>query len=171
MMSESLEIDNVDKKIMELLQSKPNITHTKISKAVDRSQPTVGLRIKKLEEKGAIDYQAGINLRRAPLQVVRVDLKTSDPKQLMDLVKICPFMFNAYRLSGDRNLSITIAVKDIKFLDKIINLHFRDNELVQEVAVYFITDMANDLVLPVNLDYNGCNFKLKPTCMEQDITQ
>lgn len=171
MITETLKIDNIDKKIMELIQIKPTITHTKISKEVDRSQPTVGLRIKKLEDKGAIDYQAGINLKRAPLQVVRIDLQTNDPHQFLDLVKICPFMFNAYKLSGKKNISLTIAIKDIKFLDKIINLHFRNNEAVKNLSVHFITDMANDLVLPINLDYDGCDFDLKSVCIEHDITQ
>jgi DNA-binding Lrp family transcriptional regulator len=171
MISQTFEVDNIDKKIMGLIQIKPTITHTKISKAVDRSQPTVGLRIKKLEEKGALDYQAGINLKRAPLHLARIDIETNTPQEFMDLVKVCPFMFNAYRLSGKMNLSITIAVNDIKFLDKMVNLHFRNNDAVQDLSVNIITDMANDLVLPVNLDYKGCDFELKPLCMEHEITK
>jgi len=170
-MTETFEVDNIDKKIMEMIQKKPTITHTKISRAVDRSQPTVGLRIKKLEEKGALDYQAGINLKRAPLNLARVDFETNDPQQFIDLVKICPFMFNAYKLSGEKNMSVTIAVNDIKFLDKIINCHFRDNEAVKKLSVNLITDMANDLVLPVSLSFLGCNFELKPICLEHDITK
>ncbi|TFF92852.1 MAG: winged helix-turn-helix transcriptional regulator, partial [Promethearchaeota archaeon] len=43
MMSNVLEIDEVDRNIIELIQKKPNLTHTEIAKQVNRSQPTVGM--------------------------------------------------------------------------------------------------------------------------------
>ena len=52
MISEKLKLDDVDIKIISLVQEDPNLTHTQIAEKIDRSQPTVGMRIKKLEKSG-----------------------------------------------------------------------------------------------------------------------
>ncbi|MEJ2248602.1 MAG: winged helix-turn-helix transcriptional regulator [Candidatus Lokiarchaeota archaeon] len=59
MISEHKELDEIDRKIIKIIEENPNITHTEIAERVDRSQPTVGLRIKHLEEKGILNFQAG----------------------------------------------------------------------------------------------------------------
>ena len=41
-----LEIDNIDKKIIQIIQKEPNITHTNLAKKIGVSQPTIGIRIK-----------------------------------------------------------------------------------------------------------------------------
>ena len=58
LISEKIGIDDIDCKIMDLIQRNPNLTHTQIAKHVNRSQPTIGMRIKKLEKLGVLKYQA-----------------------------------------------------------------------------------------------------------------
>ena len=48
MESKDFKIDEVDKSIIELIQKEPTLTHTEIAKKVNRSQPTIGTRIRKL---------------------------------------------------------------------------------------------------------------------------
>ena len=50
MFSEKLKLDDVDRQIITLVQEDPHITHTQIAEKINRSQPTVGMRIKKLEK-------------------------------------------------------------------------------------------------------------------------
>ncbi|GAG89408.1 unnamed protein product, partial [marine sediment metagenome] len=62
MMSEKIGkmgIDTIDCQIMDLIQKAPSLTHTEIATHVNRSQPTVGMRIRKLEKLGVLKYQAG----------------------------------------------------------------------------------------------------------------
>ncbi|MFX1554025.1 MAG: Lrp/AsnC family transcriptional regulator, partial [Promethearchaeota archaeon] len=66
-MAEKIGIDEIDCKIMDLIQKEPSLTHTQIAEHVNRSQPTVGMRIKKLENLGVLKYQAGINIKVADL--------------------------------------------------------------------------------------------------------
>ena len=49
-------IDNIDKRIIETLQKNPSITHSQIAKNLERSQPAIGARIKKLSEKGILEW-------------------------------------------------------------------------------------------------------------------
>ena len=101
-----LNIDEIDKNIIELIQEQPTLTHTEIAKKVNRSQPTIGMRIRKLESTGILKFQAGINIRNLDLIFARVDLQTLDAENILNLVGKCPYMLNAFRLSGTSNISI-----------------------------------------------------------------
>ena len=81
-MSEVLKMDEIDKKIISLVQEKPNLTHTQIAEKVNRSQPTVGMRIRRLEEQGVLQFQAGINLKTADMYFARVDIQTNNPDKI-----------------------------------------------------------------------------------------
>ncbi|MFW9972710.1 MAG: Lrp/AsnC family transcriptional regulator, partial [Candidatus Odinarchaeota archaeon] len=63
MINNSSVLDDIDKRIVTYIQNDPTITHTQIAKKVNRSQPTIGMRIKKLEESGVLKFQAGLNLK------------------------------------------------------------------------------------------------------------
>ncbi|MFW9972569.1 MAG: Lrp/AsnC family transcriptional regulator [Candidatus Odinarchaeota archaeon] len=160
MISEKIGIDDIDCKIMDLIQREPNLTHTEIANYVNRSQPTVGMRIKKLENLGVLKYQAGINIKVADLCFARVELQTKNPTKAIEAVKKCPFMLNAFRLSGTSNISIMIVGLTLKDIDHIVNRHFRNDPEVCEVHIDIISDVINDFVLPIdmNLDYENIDF-------------
>ena len=62
-----LKLDNTDRKIISLLQENPKVTHSEIAEKIKRSQPTVGMRIKKLTKKGILRIQPGINFKKVDL--------------------------------------------------------------------------------------------------------
>jgi len=101
MLSEKLKLDDIDRKIISLIQQEPNLTHTQIAKKINRSQPTVGMRIKKLEKSGILQFQPGINFKKVELFLAKVELKTKNPEEILEMAKFCPFMRNAFRLSGE----------------------------------------------------------------------
>ncbi|MFX1591660.1 MAG: Lrp/AsnC family transcriptional regulator [Promethearchaeota archaeon] len=164
MISEKIGIDNIDCKIMNLIQKSPNLTHTEIAEHVNRSQPTVGMRIKKLENLGVLKYQAGINVKEADLCFARIELKTKNPQTAIERVKNCPFLLNAFRLSGDSNLSILIVGLNVKDLDNIVNGNFRNDPDVINVHIDIISDVINDLVLPMDLNFEYGEIILNKNC-------
>ena len=164
MLSEKMGIDQIDCRIMDLIQKAPNLTHTEIATHVNRSQPTVGMRIKKLENIGVLKYQAGIIIKVADLCFARAEIQTKNPGSAIDIVKVCPFMLNAFRLSGDSNVSILLVGLSFKDIDHIVNCHFRNDPNVINVHIDIIADVVNDMVLPIdlNLEYgqlqiNNCS--------------
>ena len=149
MISKKIGIDDIDCRIMELIQNEPNLTHTQIATQVNRSQPTVGMRIRKLEKLGVLKYQAGINIKAADLCFVRVELQTKNPKKTIQKIKNCSFMINAFKVSGKANLSILMVGEDYKFLDSIVNNNFRNDPEVLKVHMDIIEDVVNDFVAPL----------------------
>ena len=159
-----LGIDKIDKKILTMLQHDPNITHMVIAKEVGLSQPSIGNRIRKLESIGILDYQAGINLRNSSLLLARVDLHAKDPNKILELVHNCQLMSIGFKLSGFYNLSILVAGPDLKFLEKLVNTHFRNNDLIDKVNLEIISGLSDNFILPIGLDFDQCDCGLKSDC-------
>lgn len=164
MLSEKIGIDDIDCQIMDLIQKEPSLTHTQIAEHVNRSQPTVGMRIKKLEKLGVLKYQAGINIRVADLCFARADLQTKNPKKILNIVKNCPFMLTAFKLSGDKNISIIVAGLSLKDLDHVVNHHLRGNPEVYNVHIDIIEDVVDDFVLPIDLNFDYSKIELENYC-------
>ncbi len=146
-----LKIDDIDKKIIMLIQEDPSMTHSKIAKVIKKSQPTVGIRIKKLKDSGILKIQSGINFKNADITLVVVHLKTKNPQNLFEMVKRCPFMLNAFKLSGEYNVSIFLASSDIRHLNDVVNNHFRANSEIQKVSMDLITNIAQNFILPMDI--------------------
>ncbi len=169
MISEKLKLDDVDRKIITLVQEDPNLTHTEIAEKIDRSQPTVGMRIKKLEKSGILQFQPGINFKKVELFLATVEVNSNDPEEIMDMAKYCPFMLNAFRLSGEHNICILLASSKLEKLDAVVNYHFRNNPDVSMTSMEIVTEIAKDLILPIDFDSEdhepndeiGCGEKCK----------
>ncbi|MGV9172788.1 MAG: Lrp/AsnC family transcriptional regulator [Promethearchaeia archaeon] len=157
MLSEKAALDEVDKKIIELVQGDPHMTHTKIAKKVKRSQPTVGLRIKKLEESGFLQLQAGTNLSRSNMQLAKIEIQTNDPEEIEKIIRECPLIIHGYRLTGKFNFNIILIGSNIRELNEVINHHFRKNPSVYSIREHIITEFINDLVLPIDLRQHQCD--------------
>jgi DNA-binding Lrp family transcriptional regulator len=164
MISEKIGIDTIDCQIMDLIQKAPSLTHTEIALHVNRSQPTVGMRIKKLEKLGVLKYQAGINIKVADLCFARVELQTKNPRMIIEIVKNCPFMLNAFRLGGKSNISILMAGLNFKDIDFVVNNHFRSNPDVISVLIDVIADVVNDFVIPIDLNLEYGQLSLQNLC-------
>ena len=169
MISDKLKLDDIDRQIISLVQADPALTHTEIATRINRSQPTVGMRIKKLEKNGILQFQPGINFKRVDLHLATVEIKTNDPEEIMQMAQHCPFMLNAFRLSGEHNICILLASSKLDKLDKIVNYHFRNNPAIFSVAMEVVIDIAKDFILPIDFDSedhvptieDGCGAKCK----------
>jgi DNA-binding Lrp family transcriptional regulator len=149
MISEKLKLDGIDRQIITLVQEDPNLTHTQIAERINRSQPTVGMRI---------------NFKKVDLFLATVELNTKRPNVILDMAKFCPFMLNAFRLSGSHNIMILLASSKLDKLDNIVNYHFRSNPDVQSVSMELVTDIAKDFILPIDFDSEEHSPTLEEGC-------
>ncbi|MHA1765197.1 MAG: Lrp/AsnC family transcriptional regulator [Promethearchaeota archaeon] len=170
MNSELLEMDDIDKNIMRIIQEDPKLTHTEIAKKVKRSQPTIGMRIKKLEHSGVLRFQAGVNLKAVDLIFARVDIQTLKVQEVLNKVKKCIYMINAFILSGTYNISILVVSPTLDFLDKLINFHFRKDPDIDDVQIEIVFNTVNDLILPINFTYERCDFSSEKcsSCLQRE---
>ncbi|MFX1497613.1 MAG: Lrp/AsnC family transcriptional regulator [Promethearchaeota archaeon] len=157
MINKTLALDDIDKRIVECIQTDPTSTYTEIAKRVHRSQPTVGMRIKKLEDSGILQFKAGLNLKNINCYFAKLELKTWNIDLILNTIKSCPYIIRGYRVSGSTNFVLIVASFNLKDLDKIVNYHFRENPEITNVKVEIITEIYNDFLIPIDLETGTCN--------------
>lgn len=154
-MNEKLGLDERDNIIITMLQNNPNVSQDDIAKKVKLSQPSVGARIRKLQEKGILHTINGVNMKVVDLFLAKVDVKATDTKALIDEFKDCPFFLNALVMSGSFNLCFLFVATDLKRLEGIVNHHLRGNSKIQDIEMNIVISTAKDFVMPLNVDYEN----------------
>ncbi|MFX1276196.1 MAG: Lrp/AsnC family transcriptional regulator [Promethearchaeota archaeon] len=147
-----VKLDAIDRQIISLIQKNPNMTHSEIAEKVNRSQPTIGGRLKKLLDSGILKIQAGVNFQTADIFLAFVYLKTDSPDEIMNMASHCPFMMNAYKSSGEFNIILLLASPKLEKLDGLVNSHFRNKSEIYSVKMEIILDIAKEFILPINLE-------------------
>ncbi len=163
-------IDEIDLEIITLLQNDPSLTHSKIAEKLNRSQPAIGARIKKLTSRGILATQIGINFKEmSEINLVKVDLKTTRAMDILELAEFCPYILNAMKISGEFNITLFLASSSLKKIDSVIDRHFREKKYVNRIQMDVISRIAKNFVLPMNFmgekydeDFDPC--KNNPIC-------
>ncbi|MEK3913361.1 Lrp/AsnC family transcriptional regulator [Paenibacillus sp. FSL H7-0331] len=121
-------IDDIDKKIMQLLQHHARMSISQISKEISMSQPSVKERILKLEEKKIISgYGTIFNLREMNRGTTTfILIKTERCQELVDFCKEAREVTDLFRISGEFNYLIQVQTASIEelaeFQDSLVEL-------------------------------------------------
>ena len=98
-------IDDVDRRIMFLLSERPEVSQAELSERLKISQPAVSLRMRKLQEKGILTHLIGIDIKKAPLFLAKVDIATNDVPRVLEALESCPLYLNCFLTSGRHNMT------------------------------------------------------------------
>lgn len=159
-----INLDSADFKIIKYILEDPKISHRTIAKMINKSQPAIGARIKKYEKLGILHFLAGINFKIANIFMAIVNLKGNGVDYIIEMSKYCPFIVNAFRLSGKYNLCVFIASTKIEKLDNIVNYHFRTNPNIKKISMDLIIDYAKDFILPLDFNVETIKPSLEDGC-------
>ena len=157
--NEILSIDDADKKIIEMIEENPDITHSDIAKEIEKSQPAVGARIIKLERKNLITKQVGFNIKKVDIKVAIVFVSTKDVDIIVEKIKGCPFINHAFKISGEYNVLCFISASNLQIIERLIDLCFRRDPNVLNVKTNVLIESIHDFVVPI--DFQIENFDEK----------
>jgi len=135
-----MKIDNINKKILYLLQKDARMTYKEIAAELKRSETTIRDRIKAMERVGIIQgYTALINKTALglnffaiifvnPISSVEIDTITEKIKNVKNVIRI-------YEISGHHRLAVFMVTPSYLELKKIINkqllpLGLEDEEII-----------------------------------------
>ena len=99
--NEKLGLDDRDNTILSLIQKNPNTPQEEIARKVQLSQPSVGARIRKLQQKGILYNINGVNFRVVDLSLAKIDLNATGTTAIISEFKDCPFFINALITYGE----------------------------------------------------------------------
>lgn len=173
----SADLDDKDRKIISIFEGNPDISQSEIAQQVGLSQPTVGARIQKLRQSGAIAASVGMDLKKVGLNLAKVDLTTKSSNDIINQFKNCPYFLNGLIVSGRENLCLFFAAEDIATIEAIVDRHLRGNPLASNVDLGIIVSPVSEMIVPVKMaleklekahcgfDCKECQYYLNDRCL------
>ena len=156
-----IKIDEKDRKIITLIYDNHEMSQEDIAKKVHLSQPSVAIRIKKLKEKGIIDFIMGVNVNKVGIYVAMVFVRTTNTTKILNMLRDCPFFLNGFVISGEKNLMLLMAGEDLASLESIIDERLRPDKDVQSADFNIVISSIKDFIIPIKMIERPLN---KPPC-------
>ncbi|MCH7817808.1 MAG: Lrp/AsnC family transcriptional regulator [Proteobacteria bacterium] len=151
-------MDNIDKKILDLLQRDANLSTADIAQAVGLSTTPCWRRIHKLESEGVITHRVAL-LNRHKLNLgidVFVAVKTNQHNwewlaQFSETVSEFPEVVEFYRMAGESDYLLRVVVPDIPAFDKFYKKLVQTADLSDVSSSFAMEQIKYTTSLP--LDY------------------
>tara|TARA_B110000263_G_scaffold242330_1_gene247682 strand:- start:512 stop:970 length:459 start_codon:yes stop_codon:yes gene_type:complete len=152
-----MKIDNIDKKILELLQQNAKITNSLLSKKIGLSPAPTLERVKKLERKGIISgYHAQLNLSKIGLGVstfVLVSLKEHNKRNInifLDKIDTVKNVIECHHITGTGDFILKVVSENIAsyqelMLDKVSEIESTDS--LQSMVI--LSTFKDNKVMPL----------------------
>ncbi|MEM1513943.1 MAG: winged helix-turn-helix transcriptional regulator [Candidatus Thermoplasmatota archaeon] len=157
-------IDNIDKKIISLLQKNPNISQNEIAKEVELSQPSVSARIKRMREIGILAFMFGIDIKRVGLHVAKIEINKNEKNEF---IKDCPYILSIIE-TVEKNILYLVS-EDFSSLEAIAKKHFDKDDF--EVVLSSNPNLVFPIKIPEknngcrNCNCMNCDFYIKGKCI------
>ncbi len=156
-------MDNIDVKIIKLLQHNARITVSEISSEVNLSIPAVSERLKKLEGTGAIkQYTAIVNqsyLKKDLTAIIFISLER--PKytdSFVEFVADRDEILECHYLAGDFDYALKIITENTATLEKLLNKIKSVQGIRKTRTVVVLSTLKNNYsVIPENETGSGKN--------------
>ncbi len=118
-------IDEIDKKILEILQKDGRISYSKIARMLGLSEATIHLRVKKLKEKGVLKgFIALVDPEKVGKDVAAIILAKIDADKYRETVeKIAQFedVYEVYDVTGDYSTVLKVRVSSKEELAELLD--------------------------------------------------
>ena len=153
-------MDNIDTKILRLLQANARITASEIAGNVNLSIPAVSERLKKLETSGIIkQYTTIINpdkLNKTLMAIIFITLERPKYSEIFaEFVREKNDILECHYLAGDYDYALKIMTENTATLQELLN-HIKSVQGVQKTRTIVILSSAknNYSVIPEDFDKN-----------------
>ncbi len=142
---ERIKIDDIDRRILEILQAEGRLPNARVAERVGLSPPSVLERIRKLEEKGVIlGYGARLDGAALGLKtVVFVSVTLSfhhleSIKQFRETILGIPEVLECFHLTGESDFLLKIVVPDIENYEDFLLHKLTSIDSVSRVRSSFV---------------------------------
>ena len=154
---QSISLDQIDRKILNLLQNVPGINATAIGERIGLSQSACWRRIQRLREEGVIrDHPVILDREKVGLTTMvfaHVKLTShgrSNLKLFAKEVSNCPEVMDCYVLLGNVDFLLRIVAEDIKAYEQFFFEKLSQLPGIQEVTSSIVlSDIKHTTALPI----------------------
>jgi Lrp/AsnC family leucine-responsive transcriptional regulator len=142
-------IDEIDKKIVQLLSENPELSQVNLAERLKISQPAVSTRMHKLKEMGALAHLVGIEAKKAQLFLAKIDIVTSNTEHVLSFLEKCPLYVNGFVTSGRYNLTVLLMGENMRSIVSCVDSRLRLDPLIKEMGFDLVVTPVRDFVVPV----------------------
>ena len=124
-------MDNVDKKILALLQKDGKLSNAKLAEKLNMSETPCWRRVRRLESEGYIEsYQANLNKRKlgygvlAFVQLTYTAHDTKTTSNFIDIIQRCDNVLSCHNITGGADFLLQVVARDLDdyghFVDTVL---------------------------------------------------
>jgi len=152
-----MKLDEIDIKILKILQNTGRITNAKLAQQVGISPPAMLDRVKRLENSGVISgFVALLDRKKVKIGViafVSVSLTVHELSSLDNfrrtILKLDEVL-ECYQISGDSDFILKVALKSLDVYSDFVNNKLTGIEGIQNIRSTFVLDtIKNSTALPL----------------------
>jgi len=124
-MNEHYYLDDVDRKIIKILQRDSRTPFSRLAKMLNLSESTIHMRVKRLVNEGVIrNFGIDVDLDRIGLNVLALVLIKAEPKKYEEILKKLSEskeIFDIYDVTGEFYALLKVRVKSREELAKVLD--------------------------------------------------
>lgn len=157
MINQPIKLDQIDKKILEILQSNAKITNSQLAQEIGLSPAPTLERVRKLENGGLIlSYHAEIDVKQMGLGTgvfVLISLSGHKKNQIMsfvDKVNKIPEVIECHHITGSGDFLLKVLTRDISsYQQLILNTLVDIEEIGNMQSMMILSTFKNSKVMPI----------------------
>ena len=150
-------LDEIDRKILNILQFDSSLSMDEISEKINLSRNACWRRIRRMEEENIIKARvalinpSSINLGLLIFVMIRTNSHDIDWEVKFEkVVTTFPEIIGAHRMAGDLDYILRVRVKDVKDYDKFYQNLISKISISDISASFVMDDMKDTTALPTN---------------------
>ena len=156
-MSSIIKLDQIDRKVLEILQNNAKITNAQLSKEIGLSPAPTLERVKKLEQAGIIkSYHAQLDADKVGLgvstfvQISLVGHRKSVTESFVEKIHAIPEVIECHHITGTGDFLLKVISKDISTYQKLMLEKINEIEEVSNTQTMVILSTFKDSkIMPV----------------------
>ena len=146
-MKNEVELDRLDRRILEIVQENNQTPHREIAESIGLSTPAVTRRLKRLRESGIIQGDVsllnGKVLGRSLTLIVQVSADREQTSEL-DAMRLtfeqCPQIQHCYYVTGDADFILIFNIGDMTEYEQLTRRLFLENNNVRRFTTFVSMD-------------------------------
>lgn len=156
-MSSIIKLDQIDRKVLEILQNNAKITNAQLSKEIGLSPAPTLERVKKLEQAGIIkSYHAQLDADKVGLgvstfvQISLVGHRKSVTESFVEKIHAIPEVIECHHITGTGDFLLKVISRDISTYQKLMLEKINEIEEVSNTQTMVILSTFKDSkIMPV----------------------
>ena len=119
----SIELDEVDRKIIALLKTDGRATNQRIARALKMAPATVGARIRRMEQANAVRVVAVSDFSTLGYEIllaIGIEVQGRSAEDVAHDLAALPEIFAVHLVTGARDIEILVALRDLSELEPFL---------------------------------------------------